>query len=152
MQYYWLEDRFWTICWEKTFINKKQICTVTVIGWSLASWKSVFQYWPNLTIYYLPCFILLLQISKQKTQVLNLEKFSGTSVEIGKNQATLLELDNQRTWKDDISCLWSRTDMNREPNKFLETIFSPNISLGKRAYQQQLNQINRHTHFPLVFP
>ena len=56
---------------------------------------------------------------------------------------------NMERWYS--SGLWSRSDSNRESNIILESLFLPNISLGISAYQQQLNRIIPHWHFPWFF-
>ena len=64
--------------------------------------KKRFPLLNNNNHFLLTCFVLLLQISRHKTQVLNLEKFQKNIVELGRNQEISLELDFERTWKDDI--------------------------------------------------
>ena len=64
--------------------------------------KKRFPLLNNNNHFLLTCFVLLLQISRHKTQVLNLEKFQKNIVELGRKQEISLELDIERTRKDDI--------------------------------------------------
>ena len=77
-----------------------------------------------------------------------LKKHSWTCEKLG-NFTWTRHWTNMERWYP--SCLWSRSDRNCESNNILESIFLPNNSLRKSAYEQQLSQIIPHRHFFLVF-